>query len=239
MFEELAWQMTEIGEISLRRRKLLQLGGIDVFEVKLGDEHLMSTLFHHAEEQLADLSLARIAAPEIEVIVGGLGLGYTAQAALRNTKVKAVHVVEFLKPVIDWHESSLVPLGKELCEDPRCHFVHGDFFSLAVSDTGFLKESPNSKVHAILLDIDHSPTRLLAAPSDSFYRPESLAKMARHLHPGGVFAMWSDDAPDDEFFAILEQVFTNCDAHDISFDNPLLEGKSYNTVYVCSGVRPS
>ncbi|MEK7355699.1 MAG: spermidine synthase, partial [Bdellovibrionota bacterium] len=73
MFEELAFQVTEIGEISLRRRKLLQLGGIDVFEVKLGDEHLMSSLFYHAEEQLADLALAQVDGAEIDVIVGGLG----------------------------------------------------------------------------------------------------------------------------------------------------------------------
>lgn len=237
LFEELDCQMTEIGEISLRRRKLLQLGGLDVFEVKLGDEHLMSTLFHHVEEELSDLSLAEIAAPELDVIVGGLGLGYTAAAALRNPKVKSVNIVEFLKPVIGWHQSALVPLGKHLSEDPRCHFVHGDFFALAVSETGFLADKPKSKVHAILLDIDHSPTRLLATTSDSFYRPESLSLMAKHLHPEGIFGMWSDDVPCDEFMAILDQVFRTCDAHDVSFENPLIGEKSYNTVYVCKNPR--
>ncbi len=232
MFEELAFQVTEIGEISLRRRKLLQLGGIDVFEVKLGDEHLMSSLFYHAEEQLADLALAQVDGAEIDVIVGGLGLGYTAAAALRNPKVKSVNIVEFLKPVIDWHESGLVPLGKSLSEDDRCHFVHGDFFSLALSETGFLRDS-KSKAHAILLDIDHSPTRLLAAKSDSFYRPEKLKMMARHLHPKGIFGMWSDDGPEEEFLTSLAEVFVNCDAHVIAFENPLLGEKSTNTVYVC------
>ena len=79
-FEELAWRETPMGEISLRRRREPTLD-VDVYEVKLGDEYLMSSLFTVAEEELARLGLAAHAGDRLDVLVGGLGLGYTAVAA--------------------------------------------------------------------------------------------------------------------------------------------------------------
>lgn len=83
-FEEIDWQPTPIGEISLRRRRH-PVSGDDVYEVKLGDEFLMSSLFTTGEIALTELALAQLPdseLPGLDVAVGGLGLGYTAQAAL-------------------------------------------------------------------------------------------------------------------------------------------------------------
>jgi spermidine synthase len=230
-FEELDYQKTELGELLLRRRSMLSLG-IDVYEVKLGDAFLMSSLFHVVEEELARLGLGDLHAGEWDVVVGGLGLGYTARAALAHASVRSLLVVEALAPVIEWHRRGLVPLGPELTADPRCRFVEGDFFALAASESGFDPDKPNRRFHAVLLDIDHSPRDLLHSRHGAFYEPAGLRALAAHLHPDGIFGLWSDEAPDDDFMNALGSAFSTCRAHVVTFPNPLTDGESASTVYV-------
>ncbi len=232
-FEILDSRLTPLGEISLRRRKILSLGDKDVFEVKLGDEFLMSSLFHEVEVALADLGLKEVGGSELSITVGGLGLGYTALAALKCPRVKSLIVIEALQPVIDWHTQGLVPLGPALTADSRCRFVLGDFFALAESPTvGFDASAPGRRFDAILLDIDHSPTKVLHAENQRLYRPEGLKNLALHLKPGGVFALWSDDPPDHDFVQNLQKIFEKCESHIVRFHNPLLRSDSQSTVYV-------
>ena len=156
-FEELDYCRTPIGELSLRRRKQVSLG-VDVFEVKLGDGFLMSSLFTVSETALAQLGLAAAGAGELDVVVGGLGLGYTARAALDYPGVRSVLVIEAIPQVIAWHRRGLVPLGRRLADEPRCRLIQGDFFALAQdADRGFDPDSPSRQFNAVLVDIDHSP----------------------------------------------------------------------------------
>ena len=231
-FAELDFRSTPLGDLSLRRRRVGALDDLEVFEVKLGDAFLMSSLFHEVEVALADLGLAALDPGEWDVVVGGLGLGYTAVAALKNPAVRELIVVDALDAVIDWHQRGLVPLGPQLTGDPRCRFVHADFFTLAASASGFDPASPGRRFHAILLDIDHSPRNLLHPRHGTFYSPAGLLALAAHLHPNGVFALWSDDPPDDDFLDALRAVFTTAHAHIVTFANPLLDRESASTVYV-------
>ena len=230
-FEELDFQKTDLGELILRRRRMLALDGLEVFEIKLGADFLMSSLFTTVEIALAELALAELQGDELDVVVGGLGLGYTAGAALQNSAVKSLVVIEALPAVIDWHRRGLVPLGAQLTSDPRCRFLHGDFFRLA-GGPGLDPENPGKRFHAVLLDIDHSPRALLHPSHQSFYEGGALRRLAAQIHPGGVFAMWSDDPPDEEFLRALDLAFANCRAHIVQFHNPLLDCNSASTVYV-------
>jgi spermidine synthase len=223
-FEELDWRATPIGEISLRRRLDPQLR-VDVYEVKLGDEFLMSSLFTVAEEALADLGLAAAEGGSLDVVVGGLGLGWTARAALRDDRVQRLRVVEALEAVIDWHERGLVPHAGELTGDPRTELVLGDFFAMA--SAGEL-----GPTDAVLLDVDHSPRQVLHPSHAGLYAEAGLAGLRDQLRPGGVFALWSDEAPDDAFTGLLQRVFATTVAHVVPFANPLTGGESANTVYV-------
>jgi spermidine synthase len=231
-FEELDFRNTPLGEISLRRRRIMQLGGQEVYEVKLGDEYLMSSLFHEVEVALADLGLQAVEGAELDVVVGGLGLGYTAVAALKDARVRSLCVVDKLAAVIEWHQQGLVPLGPTLTQDSRCRLIEGDFFDFAQPEKGFDPSAPGKLFHAILLDIDHSPKNLLHAKHGAFYSEQGLRALAQQLHPRGVFAMWSDDAPDADFMRDLETVFVECRSHVVKFHNPLLERDSESTVYV-------
>ncbi|MDD5199491.1 MAG: hypothetical protein PHC88_06770 [Terrimicrobiaceae bacterium] len=232
-FEELDHRPTRLGDLSLRRRRIPSLGDIDVFEIKLGDAFLMSSLFTRVEIALAELGLAGLASAELDVVVGGLGLGCTACATLENPAVRSLAVIETMDAVIDWHVRGLLPLGAQLTSDPRCRFVNGDFFALADDpSTGFGPGQPGRRFDAVLLDIDHSPRNLLHARHGAFYEPGGLRRLAEHLRPGGSFALWSDDPPDDEFLKHLAAVFTEPKARVVSFPNPLQGCESASTVYV-------
>lgn len=232
-FEILDYRATPLGELMLRRRRILTLGGVEVYEVKLGDGFLMSSLFHEVEVALANLGLAALEACAPDVIVGGLGLGYTAAAALKHKGLRSLLVIEALVPVIEWHREGRVPLGSSLTGDPRCRLIQGDFFEMASSpERGFDPEAPARRFHAVLLDIDHSPNHLLHPRHAAFYSPRGLCQLAAQLYPGGVFALWSDDPPDTNFLAILGRVFATARADVVTFPNPLLGRDSASTVYV-------
>ena len=227
-FEELDWQPTRMGELTLRRRTEPMTGQL-IYEVKLGDEYLMSSLFTVAEEELARLGLAAAVGNELAVLVGGLGLGYTAVVALRDPRVRSLTVIDALPAVIGWHQRELLPVSSELVRDPRTTLVSDDFFAV-------IRQEPveDRRYDVILLDVDHSPRHQLDPTHADLYTVDGLDALSRHLTVGGVFALWSDDPPDAEFLAVLGAVFDRPEAHVVEFDNALTGGVSSNTVYVAS-----
>lgn len=233
LFEELDYRPTPIGALSLRRRRDLKLG-VDVIEIKLGDDYLMSSLFTASEIALARLGLKDLSGDDLDVVVGGLGLGYTAREVLACEQVASLVVVEALDAVIDWHREGLVPLGPELTADPRCRFVLGDFFALAASGSGFDPDAPGRKFDAVLLDIDHSPDFLLDPQNAAFYGEAGLARLAAHLRPGGIFGLWSNERPDAKFTERLNTVFADARAENVTFDNPFQDKPFTQTVYLAT-----
>ncbi|MFH2057685.1 MAG: hypothetical protein ABIJ59_02150 [Pseudomonadota bacterium] len=155
MYEELDFRHTPIGDPMLRRRRLIQLGGLDIYEVKLGEDFLMTSLFHEAEFALS-------------------------------------------------------------CDVSK----------------SFDPDSPAKEHDAILLDIDHTPTRVLHQTNTRFYTEQGLKELAQHLKPGGVFGLWADGFPENSFTNLLRKVFQSAESHIIEFDNPLTGGSSEGTVYV-------
>jgi hypothetical protein len=256
MFEELGAGETRMGMLSLRRRFEPAVGR-DVLEVKLGDEYLMSSLFTAAEEELARLGLAAYAdsgpdsgtdsgpdsdAPDrldgldgLDVVVGGLGLGYTTLAALEDPRVRRLTVIEALEDVISWHRDELLPDTVGMAADPRVHLVHADFFALArdgALGSAGRDDVQSTPLDAVLVDIDHSTRHHLDPAHADLYTRTGLERVAAALRPGGVFALWSDDPPEASFVADLTDVFAATDAHEVRFDNPLTGGTSANTIYV-------
>lgn len=231
MFEEIDYRETPIGPISLRRRRLISLD-VDVFEIILGDEHLMSSLFTASEIALAKLGLAKLDGDSLDVVVGGLGLGYTAAAALEDARVGSLIVIELLDAVVDWHAAGHLPLDPPLGDDKRCQIITGDFFALAQSNSGFDPARPERKFDAILIDIDHTPDWLLDARSGSFYSEAGLEQLAKHLKPGGIMGLWSDAKKDAAFTARLSRVFENASAEPVTFHNPLQDKPFTQTVYL-------
>lgn len=236
-FEELDYRPTPIGVLSLRRRRRPD-SDVDIYEIKLGDEFLMSSAFTAAEIALADIGLSSLpqdplAPGGLDVVVGGLGLGYTAQAALADPRVGSLIVIDALPEVIEWHQTGLIPVGRDLSADPRCRLVHGDFFTMATSAEGGLDPAtPRRRFDAVLVDIDHAPDNLLHPSHAVLYTAAGLQRLSEHLKPGGVFALWSNDPPDAAFEALLERVFGAVKAHVVAFENLHGDDEVSNTVYV-------
>jgi spermidine synthase len=223
-YEELDWQKTRMGELMLRRRADPATGEM-IYEVRLEDEYLMSSLFTVAEEELATLGLAASTGDRLNVLVGGLGLGYTAVTALGDARVARLEVIDALPAVIGWHERKLLPVSAKLVDDSRTTLTHDDFFAV-------MRGAPGRRHDAILLDVDHSPRHTLDPTHADLYTEAGLTALTRHLADRGVFALWSDDPPDDEFLQTLGAVFDDSRAHVVDFDNRLTGGVSSNTVYV-------
>lgn len=230
-FQELDWRATPLGELVLRRR-WDPVVGREVHEIKLNDEFLMSSLFTVAEVEMGRLALAELAPTALDVVVGGLGLGYTARTVLQNPNVRSLIVIDALSEVIQWHERGLIPAGAVLTSDPRCRLVHGDFFAMLRSPGGFDPAAPDRLAHAIVVDIDHSPRHHLHPSHADLYQPAGLRRLGERLHPGGVFALWSNDPPDEEFTTALTQSFAEVKAEIVRFDNPLQERPATATVYL-------
>src|SRR5210317_1970198 len=117
-FEEIDYQKTPLGELILRKRTVLSLENEEIYEIILGNAFLMSSMFTVVEQELSRFGLKAamesFPGEKLDVVVGGLGLGYTARAALEFEEVGSLQIVDYLKPVIEWHEKELVPLGKGL-----------------------------------------------------------------------------------------------------------------------------
>jgi spermidine synthase len=220
-----------MGAISLRRRRDPG-SGEDVYEVKLDDDFLMSSLFTVAEIEVARLALAELSGVVgLDVAVGGLGLGYTAQTVLQDPNVGSLLVAEALAEVIEWHQRGLIPVGATLTSDPRCRLIHGDFFAM-IEASGLDPEAPDRRFDAIIVDIDHSPRHLLHPSHGGFYQPAGVRRLTDRLASGGVFSLWSNDPPDEAYQAVLAEVFAHVTAEIVSFPNPLQDRDATNTVYI-------
>ncbi len=240
LFQELAYSETAIGALSLRRRKDLSLG-IDIYEIKLDDDFLMSSLFTEGEVALATMGLSSHAGAAhggaaLDVVVGGLGLGYTAAAALDHPALKSLVVIDALPAVIDWHRRGLVPLGRRLVGDPRCTLAQGDFFALALAR----RLAPATRpADAILLDIDHSPANVLHPSHAALYASDGLDSIAAQLRPGGIFALWWNDAPDAGFTAALQRAFNTVEARVVRFPSLTGDRQDGNTIYLATTPSPA
>ncbi len=230
ILEELDYQQTPMGELILRRRVSPSVPGELVFEVKLDDQMLMSSSVNASERALARLALEFLGDRPCDVLVGGLGLGYTASAALEFPGVRTVVVIELLAPVISWLQRRLVPMASALLEDSRCSLVEADFFKLV--SPGGMKD----RYDAILLDIDHSPESWLHERHAEFYTDSGLGELMGCLRSGGVFGLWSATEPADEFLRVLRSVAGEVQVHEVSFINPHLGETDSNWIMLAKAV---
>jgi hypothetical protein len=160
---------------------------------------------------LSSLALERHDGCDSRVMIGGLGLGYTAHEVLDSDAVASVDVVEFLPQVIGWMKNGLVPLSDELNSEPRFSVVEGDVYSI-------LAAPPEQRYDLILIDVDHSPDETLADANAFFYTEAGLEAAKRHLKPSGLLGVWSY-ADSGQFVTALRAVFPDAEIEPCAFDN--------------------
>jgi spermidine synthase len=213
--EILAFETTSLGVLCLRRRELLSEPGTVVTEITLNHEFLMSSYNTASERALAGRAIGMHDGTDLQVLVGGLGLGYTAREALASPRVGHVEVVEFLPQVIDWLARGLMPVADELKGDSRLAVVEGDVY-------GRLSGPPERTWDLILIDVDHSPDERLDGAGGAFYTEEALQQAKKHLAAEGVLAVWSY-AESSPFADSLGKVFGDVRVEPVTYTNRLID----------------
>jgi spermidine synthase len=227
----LAYEETPLGMICLRRRELIAQPGTILTEITLDHALLMSSHHTLSERTLSTSALKHHSGDGLRVMIGGLGLGYTAQPILRSPTVASVVVVEFLPQVIGWVRDGLVPLSEELNRDPRLQVVQGDVYAM-------LAAPPQQHFDMILIDVDHSPDERLGDENVGFYSESGLRSAKRHLAPGGLLGVWSY-AESSPFVAALREVFDQVEVEPVTFDNVLVEESETNWLFFARDAQRS
>lgn len=227
LFEVLAYEPTPLGVICLRRRELLSRPGTIVTEITLDHELLMSSHLTASERQLARLALDLHGGGALRVLIGGLGLGYTAREVLDAPprQVAHVEVVEYLPQVIQWFQGGLIPLAADLMADERLHVVQGDIFARLAGPR------PPVRWDLILIDVDHSPDEPLGDANAAFYTEAGLRRAGEHLAPGGILAVWSY-APHAPFAEALRRVFREVRVEPVTVFNDLVHEEQTDWLFL-------
>jgi spermidine synthase len=165
-------------ELRLMRR------GAD-FSMMLGPNELMNSRLSGSEEALATLACRRIeAVKRPNLLIGGLGMGFTLRAALAVLGTDArITVAELVPAVIAWARGPMASIFAESLNDPRASILNTDVIEV-------IRSHP-SAFDAILLDVDNGPEGLIRKANDALYDLKGLKAIRRALRPGGVLAVWS------------------------------------------------
>lgn len=174
-------------------RLTLRQRGAD-FEIRFNLLELMSSRNPVSERALAEVVCARIDGAA-QVLIGGLGLGYTVRAVLDRLGPGAgVTVAELVPAVIAWNRGPLADGAGRPLEDKRVTVHEGDVAAL-------LRASPGA-FDAVLLDVDNGPEAVLFEGNRPLYGPEGLAAIMKALKPAGLLGLWAAD-PSPGFEAVL------------------------------------
>jgi spermidine synthase len=225
--EFLAHQDTAIGTLILRRRVFFSRPDTVVTEITLDHQFLMSSYTTVSERALSRIALEIHPGSQLQVLVGGLGLGYTAWEVLQSPRVARAEVVEFAPAVIAWMKDGLVPLSSRLAAEPRVEIVEGDVFQrLALPP-----DPAGPPFDLILIDVDHSPADHLGEPrKDGFYTAKGLRAARRHLAPGGVLGVWSN-AESSPFAEALREVFGEVRIEPVTFVDDLVDEETTDWLF--------
>ncbi len=213
--------------LCLRRRELLSAPGTFVTEVTLNHEFLMSSLYTDSEQALAESAIGMHAGDGLRVLVGGLGLGYTARAALDCDRVARVEVVELLPQVIDWQARGLTPLASVLAAADRFEVTQGDVYAR-------LAAAPSELFDVILIDVDHSPDERLGEVNADFYTAAGLHSAQRHLAADGVLGVWSY-AENSPFADSLRTIFAHVRVEPVTHENRLIDQQQTDWLFFAQG----
>ena len=165
------------GDLVLRRRD------DGALELRANGVFVMDTLETSSERALATASLAAVTSPR-RVLLAGLGLGFTLQAVLADSRVEHVRVVELEAALVSWLHDGLVPSGPALLDDPRV--------SVAVVDIAdAVAQTPPGTYDVVLLDVDNGPDFLVHDANARLYRAPFLRRCLRLLTGAGVLVVWS------------------------------------------------
>lgn len=219
---------SERGEVVLVRRD--RDGAL---ELRVNGVFVMDTVATETERLLARTTLSRLQerrqgrlARPLQVLIGGLGLGFTLDEVLSDAAVTEVLVVEIEAALVDWHRDGLIPPTSGAFADPRTRVEVGDVAEV-------IETVPPGSVDAVLLDVDNGPGFLVYDANAAVYRAPFLRACRRATKPGGVTAVWSS-TPSPELSAVMADVFAGVEELAV----PVVLGARETTYHLFLGRSP-
>ncbi len=181
------WTVLGTARIPNSRKEMTLSQRNKEFSIRLKGAHgeLMNSRVYSSEWALAELGCAHIQSKKnSQVLVGGLGMGFTLSAALKTTSASArVIVAELIPEVIEWNQGPLGECAGKPLNDNRVRIHLGDVAALFMTK--------QATYDAVLLDVDNGPEGFTQTENDGLYSLKSLHAIRRTLHPGGMLAIWS------------------------------------------------
>ncbi len=185
------WEL--LGEARTPEGGLMTLSRRDAeYVIRLDGKDLMGSRMMGSEQALATLGCERARTKQgAVVLVGGLGMGFTARTALDLLPADATLVISELMPiVVEWNKGPLGPLADHVLRDPRVR--------IEIGDVGVLLRNSPGAYDALLLDIDNGPAAFTQSSNANLYDEAGLRASRAALRPAGIYAVWG--AADDRGF---------------------------------------
>jgi spermidine synthase len=188
----------------------------------------MSSRAHTSEETLAAWALERVAEPR-DVLIGGLGLGFTVRAVLdRVPPTCRVIVVELSKQLVAWNRTHVADLAKRPLDDERVRIVEDDVLARI--------KAASKAYDAILLDIDNGPSAFTRGSNKQLYGIGGVAACHSALKLGGVLGVWSA-GPDEDYVRALEKLHFQVDLKRVNARGP--QGGASHVLFFGKKTEPS
>ncbi|HEU4512590.1 MAG TPA: hypothetical protein VFR87_05750 [Nocardioidaceae bacterium] len=204
-YTEVARAESPRGEIVLRERRDAESGpnAPTILELRVNGVFVMDTQETSSEKGLASTALKQVESPR-NVVIGGLGLGFTMHEVLADKRVEKLVVVEIEDALVQWMRDGTVPHGPSYLADERVTVMTADIRTA-------MAEATPAAYDLILLDVDNGPGFLVYEENEEIYQGEFLAQLKNALRPGGVAVVWSA-AESPRLQAEMQDVFGNAAA---------------------------
>ncbi len=222
-YTEVARAQSPRGEIVLRERRDPEAGPSApvVLELRVNGVFVMDTFETSSEKGLASAALKQVESPR-EVVIGGLGLGFTAHEVLADHRVEKLVVVEIEDAIVQWMRDGTVPHGPAYLADERVTVVTADIRTA-------IAEATPASYDLVLLDVDNGPGFLVHDDNEAVYQGHFLRQTKECLRPGGALVIWSA-AESPTLQAEMQEVFGN--AVPVPYDVTLQSRDEHYWVYL-------
>jgi spermidine synthase len=217
------WELIDTAKVPTGEDELRLYKRGDEFSIRVNTCELMNSRAHGSEEVLAESACNMIAGrPEPAILIGGLGMGFTAAAALRHLPEGGrVVFAEIVPAVVSWNRGPLADLAGRPLDDPRIHIMETDVANILQHEKHIWD--------AILLDVDNGPAGLTRKGNNRLYTPDGLKTAFMALKPSGVLGVWSAD-PSPPFTQRLKK--TGFDVREIRARARSVGKGSHHTIWL-------